>query len=379
MEGLAAGRIFMEDLSAGTVVASAGFAAGIFFGATANRTDFCAMGSLSDIVFMGDFRRFRAWLLAMAVAMFGTQVLHGFKVVDIYQSIYLSANFGWLGAIIGGLSFGFGMTLAGGCANKGLVRIGGGNLKSVMVIIIMGIFAYMTLRGLTGLARVEMESLANVDLKQSGLDSQGMADMAAAVLGADTDWVRWGVAAVFAAAILAYCFKDAEFRASPGNIIGGLIIGALVPLGWWITGVLGYDDFEPTPLASFTFVAPAGESIQYLMTFTGSTINFGVAAVGGVITGSFLTAIATKTFRVEAFTDAADMIRHFAGAAIMGIGGGLSLGCTIGQGIPGLSTLALGSVIALLSIMLGGFIGLKYLEEGSLGGALRELIRRPGK
>jgi hypothetical protein len=379
MEGLTTGRIFMEDLSVGTVVASAGFAAGILFGATANRTDFCAMGSLSDIVFMGDFRRFRAWLLAMAVAMIGTQALHGFKVVDIYQSIYLTANFGWLGAIIGGLLFGFGMTLAGGCANKGLVRIGGGNLKSVMVIVIMGIFAYMTLRGLTGLARVEMESLANVDLKQSGLDSQGMADMAAAVLGADTDWTRWAVTAVFAAAILAYCFKDVEFRASPGNIIGGLIIGALVPLGWWITGVLGYDDFEPTPLASFTFVAPSGESIQYLMTFTGSTINFGVAAVGGVIAGSCLTAIATKTFRVEAFTDAADMIRHFAGAAIMGIGGVLSLGCTIGQGITGLSTLALGSVIALLSIILGGFIGLKYLEEGSLGGALKELIRHPGK
>jgi hypothetical protein len=364
----------MEDLPVNTVVSSAGFAAGILFGATAKQTEFCAMGSLSDIVFMGDFRRFRAWLLAMAVAMTGTQALHGLKVVDIYQSIYLTANFGWLGAVIGGLFFGFGMILAGGCANKGLVRIGGGNLKSVIVIIIMGIFAYMTLRGLTGLARVELENLANVDLKQSGLDSQGMVDMAAAALGADSGRARWAVTAVFTGAILAYCFKDAEFRASPRNVIGGLVIGTLIPLGWWITGSLGADDFEPAPLASFSFVAPAGEGIQYLMTFTGSTINFGVAAVGGVIIGSFLAAITTKTFRVEAFTDAADMIRHCAGAAIMGIGGVLSLGCTVGQGISGLSTLALGSVIALLSIILGGLIGLKYLEEESLGGTIKALI-----
>ncbi|MBL6958798.1 MAG: YeeE/YedE family protein [Rhodospirillales bacterium] len=366
----------MEDMPISTIVASAGFIAGLIFGATAQKTNFCTMGALSDIVFMEDFNRFRAWLLAMAMAIIGTQTLHSLELVDTYKSIYLTSNLGWLGAIIGGALFGFGMTMAGGCANKNLVRIGGGNLKSIIVIIVMGIFAYMTLRGLLGLLRLEIEEFSNVDLKESGLDSQGMVDMAAALVGSEVDSVRAVVVAVFAGLLLIYCFKDAEFRSSPANLLGGLIIGLLVPVGWWITGVLGFDDFEPVPLASFTFVAPAGESVQYLMTFTGATINFGIAAVGGIIAGSFLMSVSTKSFHIEAFNDTDDMIRHLFGASIMGFGGVLSLGCTVGQGITGLSTLALGSLIAVLSIMAGGVLGLKYLEEGSFGGALRAVLSR---
>ena len=134
--------------------------------------------------------------------------------------------------------------------------------------------------------------------------------------------------------------------------------------------------FEPTPLGSFTFVNPTGESIMYLMTFSGASINFGIASVGGVIAGSFAMAIATKSFRIESFNDADDMIRHLIGAALMGTGGILALGCTIGQGITGMSTLALGSVIALASIIAGGVYGMKYLEEGSFGGALAAMFRR---
>jgi len=366
----------MEEMPVTTVVGIAGFLAGVVFGAVANKTNFCTMGSLSDIVFMEDYGRFRSWLLAIAVAIIGSQVMHMMEIVNLYESIYLTSNLGWLGAILGGLMFGFGMTMAGGCANKNLVRIGGGNLKSIIVVIVMGIFAYMTLRGLVGMARVELEALSNIDLAEMDLESQGIVDLVAAAIGSEADSIRAGMVAVIAGAILIYCFKDAEFRQSPMNIIGGLVIGMMIPLGWWITGVLGFDDFEPLPLFSFTFVAPAGEGIQYLMTFTGATINFGISTVGGIIVGSFLVAITSKSFAIESFTDKDDMIRHLFGATIMGIGGVLSLGCTVGQGITGFSTLALGSLIALISIILGGIIGLKYMEEGSLGGAISALFSR---
>lgn len=366
----------MEETPVTTIVAIGGFLAGIIFGATANKTNFCTMGSLSDIVFMEDYGRFRSWLLAMAVAIIGSQGLHILGIIDLYESIYMTTSLGWLGAIIGGLIFGFGMTMAGGCANKNLVRIGGGNLKSIVVVIIMGIFGYMTLRGLVGLLRVEMEAVSNVDLSEMGLASQGMIDMLALAIGSEAESLRLGFTAIFAGTILVYCFKDSEFRSSGMNVFGGLIIGAMVPLGWWITGVLGYDDFDPLPLFSFTFVSPAGESLQYLMTFTGSTINFGIATVGGVIVGSFLVAVTTRTFHIESFTDADDMIRHFLGSALMGIGGVIALGCTVGQGITGMSTLAAGSLIALISIIVGGLLGLKYMEEGSLGGAVKALLSR---
>ena len=363
-----------EALPVTTVVAIAGFLAGLVFGATANRTNFCTMGAISDAVFMGDYHRMRAWMLSIAIAVLGTQGLHSAGIIDIYSSIYLTPNFGWFGAVLGGLLFGFGMTLAGGCGNKTLVRIGGGNLKSIFVFLIMGLVGYMTIRGLTGVLRVNMEQLTNIDLAEKGLPSQGLVDMTAALLGAGRESMRWPVAVLFAGALGIYCFKDRSFRHSPVNLAAGVIIGTLITAGWWITGVLGFDDFEPVRLASFTFVAPAGESIQYLMIFSGATINFGIATVGGVILGSFLMALVTRSFNIETFRDASDLLRNMAGAALMGFGGVIAMGCTIGQGITGMSTLAAGSLIALVSIIVGGVYGMKYLEHESFPGALKAMF-----
>ncbi len=367
----------MEDeLSITTLIATAGFAAGLIFGATANKTNFCTMGAVSDMVFMGESNRFRAWMLAIAVAILGSQALQVAGQVELSESIYLSSNLGWLGAIVGGLLFGFGMTMAGGCGNKTLVRIGGGNLKSIVVFMVMGIFAYMTLRGLIGLARLELEK-TNINLAEtSKLETSSMVEMVARLMNAETESIRLAMALIIGGAMLVYIFKSAEFRASPPDMAAGIIIGLLVPAGWWITGVLGYDDFEPTQLASFTFISPTAETIQYLMTFTGSTINFGIATVGGVIAGSFLMAVSSKTFYIEAFTERSDMIRHLIGAAIMGVGGVLALGCTIGQGITGMSTLSFGSLIALLSILFGAVWGLRALEEDSVLGGLKAVFSR---
>ena len=233
----------------------------------------------------------------------------------------------------------------------------------------------MTLRGLIGMGRVQLEAVTSIDLSEN-YESQGIPDLLAGLTGASAETLRWMVTVLAGGGLLAFCFKDAGFRASKRDMAAGLIIGLLVPAAWYATGVIGYDDFDPTPLGSFTFVNPTGEGIMYLMTFTGSTINFGIAVIGGVIAGSFVKAMATRTFAVESFTGASDMIRHLIGAALMGTGGILAMGCTIGQGITGMSTLALSSVIALASIIAGGVWGMKYLEEGRLGTALKAMFVR---
>lgn len=364
------------DLSVTTIAGIGGFAVGLIFGGTAQRTQFCTMGAVSDMVLMGDGRRFRAWILAIATAMLGSQALHLAGVVDLDKSIYLSANFGWLGAIIGGLMFGYGMTRAGGCGSRTLVRLGAGNLKSLIVFIVLGLCAYMTLRGIIAVARLRIDAAGTIDLAARGWPRQGLPDMAAALLGLPAPRVRQGLVTVLAAAMLYYCFASAAFRASASDIVAGIVIGATVTMGWYVTGVVAFDEFQPLPLVSLTFVAPAGDSLQYLMTFTGSTIGFGVATVGGVLAGSFLMAQATGTFRVESFTDRDDLLSHLGGAVFMGVGGVTALGCTIGQGITGMSTLSLGSLLAWLSILAGGVLGIKALEQGSFIGGLRATLAR---
>lgn len=365
----------MEDISARTIMALGGFLAGILFGGVANRTNFCTMGSISDMVFLEDYGRFRAWMLSIAVAILGTQALDAAGIIQLNKAAFLTPSLGWLGAILGGSLFGFGMTMAGGCANKNLVRIGGGNLKSLVVFLVIGIVGYMTMRGLTGVFRVAYIEPTNLDLAQRGIATQGIPSLMAA-FGVPAAWTRWLATGLVAGGLLVFCLKDAKFRRSPNNLAAGLILGLLIPVGWWITGKLGHDEFEPLPLNSFTFVRPSADSLQYLMTFTGAQIDFGIATVGGVILGSFLVAKASGTFAIEAFADAPDMIRNLVGGCLMGFGGVTAMGCTVGQGMSGMSTLAIGSLLALASIILGGVYGMKYMETGSFGEALRAMINR---
>ena len=345
-----------------TLMALAGLVIGFGFGFVIERTNFCTMGAISDAATFGDFRRFRAWMLAMAVAIVGAQALQAGGLIDLGESIYLTANFGWLGAIIGGLLFGFGMTIAGGCGTRNLVRFGAGDLRSLVVVLVLGIVAYMTLRGLTGLVRVEIEGAANVDLEAAGLESQGIGAMLGSAFGAAAETMNLAVAAVAVAGLLVWCFMDGAFRRSPRNMIAGLGVGLAIVAGWYATGVLGFDDFEPAPLTSLTYVAPTGNALVYLMTFTGATINFGIASVGGVVLGAFASALLRGNFHLATFADVQDMLRNISGGALMGFGGVMALGCTIGQGLTGISTLALGSVIAILAIIAGGIAGLKYIE-----------------
>jgi uncharacterized membrane protein YedE/YeeE len=360
-------------------VAMLGFLVGIVFGAIANKTNFCTMGAVSDWVNIGSKDRLRAWLLAIGIATIASQTMQAMGLINLSDALYLTPNFGWLGHIVGGFLFGVGMTLASGCGQRTLVRVGGGNLKSLVVMILLGLTAYMTMRGLLALVRVNAIEVTNISLSGSDIADQGIATLIATFAGIDnTTIVNWVVVAFLGGGLVVYAFAARSFRRSFDNILAGIVIGLIIPAGWYITGVIGLDDFDPVRFESYTFIAPTGESLMYLLTFTGSTINFGVAAVFGVILGSFLYVTLTGKFRVETFTNREDMIRHIFGGISMGFGGVLALGCTIGQGVTGMSTLALGSLLSLISIVFGSALAMKIeyyrLDDITFFGALRRSL-----
>ncbi len=367
----------MEDWSVVHKVSLLGFLGALVFGVVANKTHFCIMGSISDWVNMGSRVRFRAWMLSIGIAILGSQAMVQLGWVDLDGTMYRSANFGLAGFLIGGLLFGIGMTLGAGCGQRTLVRVGGGNLKSLVVLIVMAITAYTTLRGLLAPVRIDVLGPLSIDLEAQGIANQGIETILAHLVGASGQWMTIAVTLVLGLGAVWYAVKDKDFRASGDNILAGTAIGVLVIGAWYVTGVIGNDDFEPVPVEALTFIAPTGNTVNYLMTWTGAEINFGIAVVLGMIVGSFLYAVSTGNFRVEAFANRADMRNHLIAGVLMGFGGVLSFGCTIGQGVSGMSTLALGSLVALLSIMLGSALTMKvqyYMLDDGFWSSLRQSL-----
>lgn len=350
---------------AGTYLALGGLIVGLVFGFIVQRTNFCAMGSISDILSFGDYRRFRSWLLAAATALIGAQVLQSAGAVNLGQSMYLNANFNWLGNIIGGLLFGIGMVFAGGCTSRNLVRAGGGDIRSVFVLMIVGLFAYMTIGGIIGPVRAELQALSQVDLAGYALESQSMGAMIAKAAGQEERIGSWIMVAAIAGAMILYCFKDASFRGSPSHLIAGLGIGLCIVAGWAVTG-LAFDEFadQPQNPISLTYVRPAGDTLEYLRRFTADMVpGFAVTSVFGALAGAFLAAVTAGKFQLTTFADTGDTLRNMSGAVLMGIGGVMALGCTIGQAVTGLSTLAIGSLVTFGALIVGGIIGVKALER----------------
>ena len=358
-------------------VALLSFLGAMIFGAVANKTHFCIMGSISDWINMGSKTRFRAWMLALGIALIGTQIMSALGWFDLQKSIYLSTDFGWLGYLLGGFMFGVGMTLGAGCGQRTLVRVGGGNLKSLIVLLVLALTAYMTLRGLIAVFRIEVIQASSIDLGARGFADQSIATFLAAYTGLSPSIALFISAGVFGLGTIAYALKDKTFRGSFDNILVGVVVGVLIAGAWYVTGVVGDDEFEPVPLESVSFIAPAGNALNYLMTYTGSVINFGIAVVLGMIAGSFLYAIVTGNFRIETFASKNDMINHLYAGALMGVGGVLSLGCTIGQGVSGMSTLALGSLLTLVSILFGSATTIKmqyYMLDDDFLPSLRQTL-----
>ena len=354
----------MSDNPAALVpyVTGGAFVLAFIFGAVGNKTHFCTMGAVSDWVNMGDTNRLRMWLLAMAVALLGASALHVAGVVDLSKSIYPSPNFTWLSYLVGGFLFGVGMTLGSGCGSKTLIRVGAGNLKSLVVYIFLGIAAYMTLRGLFGAFRVGVLEKASMTLP-SGQDLPALFGISRVLL-----------AALIGGAMLVFIYSSRQFRASFDYTLGGVVTGLVVVGGWYVSGHIGHVAEDPNTLQeafvatntgrmeSFSFVAPFAFTLEYLMLWTDKSkiITYGIASAAGVVAGSAAYALATRTFRWEGFRDAEDTANHIVGGMLMGFGGITALGCTIGQAISGFSTLALGSIITFIAIVAGSAATMKY-------------------
>jgi len=350
----------MSDLSNIQYISLLGFFLAIIFGFVAAKTNFCTMGAVSDLVNIGSKGRLGAWFFAAGVAILGAQYLSLQDMVALNDTMYLSTNFALIGYILGGFLFGIGMTLGAGCGQRNLVRVGGGNLKSVVVVVIMGITAYMTMRGLLAVVRIEVIEQGNVNLADMGMETQSLAQLVSAVFGIQHGYsLQLAMALLVGLGLMLYALKQEEFRTSFDNVLAGVVIGSSVVAAWYITGVVGYDDFDPIAPQGLTFVGPTGNTVSYLMTFTGAEINFGIAVTFGMILGSFAYAISTGNFRIETFNSKGEMQAQMIGAVLMGFGGVISFGCTIGQGVSGLSTLAMGSFITLAMIFFGSALTMK--------------------
>ena len=362
----------MQNIDMGAVAAQvlwAAFGLSLLFGAIAQRTHFCTMGAVADIVNIGDWSRMRMWALAIGVAMLGFNAMVALGWVDAGKSIYAAPRLTWLSAIVGGAMFGFGMVLASGCGSKTLVRIGGGNLKSVVVFVVLGVAAFATIKGITGVARTA--SVDRVAVELAG--GQDLPTLAARAFGLAKAQAALALGALFGGGLVAWALARREGR-SGDVLLGGAGIGAVVAAMWWVSGRLGYVAEDPNTLQeafvatnsqrmeSLSFVAPVAYTLDWLLFFSDKSklLTLGIASTVGVVIGSALWALGSRSFRWEGFANAEDTGNHLVGATLMGIGGVTALGCTVGQGLSGVSTLAVGSFIALASIIGGAVLALRY-------------------
>ena len=363
----------MQDVShLPALVTGLAFLLAAVFGAVATRVNFCTMGAISDAVNFGDRRRLRMWLLAIAVAIAGAAALQAAGLVDLSKTLYTGNRVSWLSLAIGGFLFGFGMTLASGCGSKSLIRFGGGNLKSLIVLVFFAISAYMTLKGLFAVWRTVGLDPLRFDVSAIGAKTSDVPTILGA-LGAG-DAIKLWFPFAFAAAIVVWVLADSEFRATREMVVGGIVIGAVIVGGWYVSGHIGYLAEDPATLEekfvatnsgraeSFSYTAPLAYLLELLVYWTDQSrvLTFGIAGVIGMLAGSAAMAIATKTFRWEGFTTMEDLVNHVVGGVMMGFGGVTALGCTIGQGLSGISTLALGSFLAVGAIVVGCITALKY-------------------
>lgn len=364
-----------------TVVIGGGFLLAFVFGLVAARTNFCTMGALSDIVNMGHWGRMRMWLLAVAVAIAGTTVLAVTGQSDIAKAVAQRPVLPWLSLVVGGLLFGVGMTIAGGCANRNLVRLGGGSVRSLVVLVFMGLASYMTLKGLFGRWRAGGLDPVALPLGERGWADQGLGTALAKLTGQDPKLALAIVATVVVLALAVFVFKDRRFRGNAWQVGGGALLGLLIVGGWYVTGHLGYGENPDTleqvyfatntrTLESLSFVAPLAYTLELLMLWTDASlrVTFGIASVLGVVAGSAAYALATRRFRWEGFASLQDLRNQLVGAVLMGFGGVTALGCTVGQGLSGVSTLALGSFLAIGAIVAGSVATLKVMLRQAEGG-----------
>ncbi|MEI6836587.1 MAG: YeeE/YedE family protein [Alcaligenaceae bacterium] len=323
-----------------------GLTIGVLFGINGQWSGFCLNRALKEGWDSGAKQKAQAFALALVVSIIGAQTLSALEIVDLSTSIYRGNGASWLFVILGGLMFGYGMMLANGCGARAVVLLGQGNLRSFVVLLCLGISAYMTLTGLLAPLRLNLA-------QATALPAHGFFEFATVT--------RFVLIAGLSIPLLIFVFWRGAIFKNKTDLLSGVVVGALITAGWWVTGWLGVDEFEPAPSASLTFIAPIGETIQYTMIATGMRLSFGVTVMVGVVLGSFLAAKWTKSFRLQGFETPKDMLRYMGGGTLMGIGGALAMGCSIGQGLTGFSTLTYASMLAFVAMILGARLAQRAL------------------
>lgn len=362
----------MEEINVSSIrdtVLWATFAIGLAFGGISHRTHFCTMGAVADVVNFGDWNRMRMWVVAIAVATLCLQSLSIAGHANLNDTIYLGTQWSWLSGIAGGLLFGAGMVLASGCGSKTLIRLGAGNLKALMVFVIMGVTAYMTLKGVFGVVRSNFIDTIRFDFDSSPY----LPEMLASLLASDATTLIPILAIALPLILLAWALAS-KSAWNKEVILGGLGVGLTVAAAWWVTFQIAFisehpDTLEAAYLGTYanraeglSFVAPYAYTLEWLMFFSDASrlLTVGVVACFGVILGAAASSLTEKSFRWETFQSVEDTANHTVGAVFMGIGGVMALGCTVGQGLSGVSTLSLPSFVALGSIVGGAVLALKY-------------------
>lgn len=345
------------------------FALSLVFGFVAQRTNFCTMGAVADIANFGDWTRMRQWLLAIGVAIVASTVLAASGLIDPAKSLYATPRFTALGYVVGGLAFGFGMVLAGGCGSRTLVRLGGGSLKSLVVFVVLGLTAFITLRGALGVFRVGFIDPVGAQLATS----QDLPSLVAAASGAARSTLQWILGLAIGGALMIFALARRDFWRFD-NLLAGFVIGGVIAGVWYVSGHVGHLEEHPLTLEetflatnsgrmeSLSFVAPIAYVLDWLMFYSDKSkvLTLGTVGVFGMVLGSAAAALAHRSFRWEGFGNTEDTANHIVGGVLMGFGGVTALGCTVGQGLSGVSMLALGSFIALASIIGGALLGLRY-------------------
>jgi uncharacterized membrane protein YedE/YeeE len=350
------------------------FAVAVIAGAVMAKTNFCTMGAVSDWINMGHLGRLRSWLLAVAVAAGGLLLLELTGLVRTETTLppYETPQFAWLRYIVGGLLFGVGMALGGGCGTKTLIRVGGGSLRALFVAAMIGLVAYtMFVTDLFNIAVMSWLAPSIVNLTPFGFDGQNIDALVSGVTGLEPRIAQAVVGLAIVAALAWFALGSAQFRRNPNLVLGGVVVGAAVVAGWFITGgpfaeawkehaMFAVERPSRVETQSLTFISPIGDTLRYLLAPTElAQLNFGVMTVFGVIVGSLMYALASGRFHLEWFASWQDFASHLAAGLLMGFGGFVAMGCTIGQGVTGASTLALGSFIALASMIAGSAITMK--------------------
>lgn len=341
-------------------LAIGGFLIGLAFGYLTHRANYCTMGSIANWITIQDARGMRSWTLAAAIAIVGVSLMAYTGVVDLTHSFYTAPRINWAAQIIGGLIFGFGMVLAGGCASRNVVRAGGGDLRAAITIAVASLFASITNNGVLGPVRAAIEQSTAMTMP---LATQRMTDMAAS-MGATSIVSNIGLPLLIALALVVKCFTDEPFRQSRRHLAVGIGLGLLVTAAWALTG-LAYDELADRvqPPTGLSFVKPAADTFDWLQRSTALGLpGFGVATIFGTFAGASLSAFWNGRFQIMTYADRADTVRNLTGAALMGIGGVLALGCSIGQGISGVATLSLGSMLAAAAIVAGNILGIRVLQ-----------------